>query len=264
MALGIEREIEATGSQRTCPRSHSREPSVCGQKRVRKASKGSSPGRDSEGRGRGGCGLAERSASIHTRDPAGTPEARASGPGRGPAAPSLTPSPGSPAGRLLPWASPDAPSVSLGEMTANKALCELLSSSPRDQKQERAPQENSRNHLCIPEPPPLEQSPAPLDRGARLRGGPARPQPEPVTQPPSIPAITQGCPAITPTLKADAAIRAPPSPLPRGKLWAGQERPAHPGQGHPPRPNHPCRGPGGPAGEPAAPLGLPAPPPEKQ
>ena len=47
-----------------------------------------------------------------------------------PAAPSLTPCPGSPASHLLPWASPDAPSVRLGEMTADKALCELLSAVP--------------------------------------------------------------------------------------------------------------------------------------
>lgn len=62
----------------------------------------------------------------------------------------------------------------------------------------------------------------PLDLGARLLGGPAGAQPEPVTQPSSGPAITQGCLAIPPMPKVDAAIWATPAPLPQGKLWGAR------------------------------------------
>lgn len=120
-----------------------------------------------------------------------------------PAAPSLTPCPGSPASHLLPWASPDAPSVRLGERTANKALCDLLSAvltklislGPEAKK---GPQENSRNHLCIPAPQLLSRAQCPWTLGpdswedpqvlsqSRSPNPPAA-QPLPRDAPPSLP-----------------------------------------------------------------------------
>ena len=126
---GTERETEATSSQQTCPRSHS--PELSAGRRVGKKPAGS---RAPAGMPRAEDGVAVSWLKDHVPRPLqaslppetrqGPPRGKGLWPGWGPSS-TLTPGHGSPASHLRSWASPDAPSMGLSEMTGSKVLCKL-------------------------------------------------------------------------------------------------------------------------------------------
>lgn len=220
---------------------------------------GVSPGQEAEVRV-GDHGLAERSLlrdplrpPLHP-GPAGTPETRAL------ILAPPHPSHGSPASHLLSGASPDATSMRRSEMTAAKfsANCEAPASqsSPAHGQTRKGPPWKTLENTAS------EQSPVPLDLGARLLGGLAGAHPEPVTQGPLLPhrALPQ-----TKSRSSCVTTSGPISPPPLEEaLGPGEaagcvrisqdaaQTPDGTGQQHPPRP--PGRG-----TEHPSPKGPPAP-----
>lgn len=220
---------------------------------------GVSPGQEAEVRD-GDHGLAERSLlrdplrpPLHP-GPAGTPETRAL------ILASPHPSHGSPASHLLSGASPDTTSMRRSEMTAAKfsANCEAPASqsSPAHGQTRKGPPWKTLENTAS------EQSPVPLDLGARLLGGLAGAHPEPVTQGPLLPhrALPQ-----TKSRSSCVTTSGPISPPPLEEaLGPGEaagcvrisqdaaQTPDGTGQQHPPRP--PGRG-----TEHPSPKGPPAP-----